>query len=226
MEPVCYTPATKIATTTEEPNMEPVGYTPATMEVLEKRPDPDTEIIPYQNSWPETFTEVSSRMKAALAPSALKRLEHVGSTSVTGLAAKPIIDVVLEVADPSDEASYVPQLEGLGFVLYFRQPKWHGHRFLARAVPENGDGVEVNVHVHRAGCQIAARFLVLRDFLRRNAWARKEYVEAKMKAAETANEEKGGRLQYQLEKAFVLEWLKAVAFEETPSPCCTDCRVG
>lgn len=193
------------------------------MEILARRTDPDTEISPYQASWPQTFTQVAAGIQSALGQSALK-LEHVGSTSVPGLAAKPIIDILLEVDDPSNEGTYVPQLEGLGFILHFRQPKWHGHRFLALA-PDEFD-VEINVHVHRAGCQIAAQFLTFRDFLRDNSWARDEYAEAKRKAAETSNEAKGGRLQYQREKADVLNRLKATALEESPSPPCTDCRAG
>lgn len=203
--------------------MESTGYTPATLEIITKRSDPPTEIRPYQTSWPETFTQVASSINSALGPLAL-RLEHVGSTSVPNLAAKPIIDILLEVSDPSDEGAYVPSLEELGFTLHFRQPKWHGHRFLALALDEHG--VEINVHVHRAGCQIADQFFVFRDFLRDNAWARDEYVEAKRRAAETSNEEMGGRLQYQREKADVLNRLKARALAEKPSPDCTDCCVG
>ncbi|KAG6362764.1 hypothetical protein INS49_007858 [Diaporthe citri] len=206
-----------------KPNMESVGYTPSTLEMVARRTDPDIEIFTYQTSWPQTFTEVAARMQSALGHSALK-LEHVGSTSVPDLAAKPIIDILLEVDDPSDEGAYVPQLEDLGFTLHFRQPKWHGHRFLALALDEHD--AEINVHVHRAGCQIAAQFLTFRDFLRDNSWARDEYAEAKRKAAETSNEEKGGRLQYQRQKAAVLDRLKARALEESPSPPCTDCRVG
>lgn len=215
-----------ITTTTsleEKPNMESVGYTPVTIEIVAKRTDPDTEISAYQASWPQIFTQVAARIQSALGPSALK-LEHVGSTSVPNLAAKPIIDVLLEVDDPSNEGSYIPQLEELGFVLHFRQPKWHGHRFLALALDEHD--AEINVHVHRAGCQVAAEFITFRDFLRDNDWAREEYAEAKRKAAETSNEEKGGRLQYQKEKAAVLDRLKARALEESPSPPCTRCCVG
>lgn len=202
-------------------NMEVAGFTPATLEIVATRADPEVEIRPYQESWPKTFTEVSARIESALGPLELK-LEHVGSTSVPGLAAKPIIDILLEVSDPSDEGAYIPQLEGLGFILLFRQPKWHGHRFLFIDEQE----AEVNVHVQRQGCQVAAQFLVFRDFLRGNSWARDEYVEAKRKAADTSNEENGGRLRYQIEKADVLERLKATAFEEKPSPGCTNCRVG
>ena len=52
-------------------------------------------------------------------------LEHVGSTSVPDLPAKPIIDIDLTVTDSSDEAAYVPALEQVGFVLQVREPGWH-----------------------------------------------------------------------------------------------------
>jgi GrpB-like predicted nucleotidyltransferase (UPF0157 family) len=201
--------------------METVGFTPKTLEVVARRADPEVEIRAYQESWPKTFTQVAARIESALGSSALK-LEHVGSTSVPSLAAKPIIDTLLLVSDPSDEGAYIPQLENLGFTLLFRQPKWHGHRFLFI----DGQDAEVNVHIHREGCKIAADFLTFRDFLRDNAWAREEYAEAKRKAADTSNQEKGGRLRYQREKADVLERLKATAFQEKPSPVCTGCCVG
>lgn len=207
----------------EGPSMESTGYTLATLEIIARRSDPPTEIYPYQTSWPQTFAQVAADIESALGSSAL-RLEHVGSTSVPDLDAKPIIDILLEVSDPSAEGSYVPALEGLGFILHFRQPKWHGHRFLALALEEHG--AEINVHVHRAGCQIAAQFLTFRDFLRDNAWAREEYVEAKRKAAETSNGDKGGRVQYQRDKAAVLNRLKARALAESPSPACIHCRAG
>ena len=57
-------------------------------------------------------------------------LDHVGSTAVPGLAAKPVIDVDLTVADSSDEASYVPDLQRVGFELTIREPGWHEHRLL------------------------------------------------------------------------------------------------
>ncbi|KAG8157150.1 hypothetical protein KVR01_012858 [Diaporthe batatas] len=205
----------------EAHNMEAEGYTPKTLEIVARRADPDVAISPYQDSWPKTFTRVAARMRAALGPQ-VARLEHVGSTSVPGLAAKPIVDVLLEVSNPADEASYLPALEALGFTLLFRQPKWHGHRFLF--VDEKD--VEVNVHVHREGCRIAADFLTFREFLRDNAWARDEYVEAKRRAAETSNGEKGGRLRYQMEKAEVLNRLKGWALGEKPSPACAACCVG
>ena len=64
----------------------------------------------YDARWPELFEQEATRVRAALGPR-VKLLEHVGSTSVPGLAAKPVIDMVLAVADAADESSYAPMLE-------------------------------------------------------------------------------------------------------------------
>ena len=72
-------------------------------------------------------------------------VEHVGSTSVPGLAAKPFLDVLLLVPDPGDEAAYVPRLEAAGFLLHVREPDWHEHRFFRAHDPE------VQIHVFARG---------------------------------------------------------------------------
>ncbi len=88
------------------------------------RPSSSTE---YDPAWPCLFEREAQRIRGALGERALM-VEHVGSTSVPGLAAKPIIDILLVVADSADEASYVPDLEAVGYVLRIREPEWHQHR--------------------------------------------------------------------------------------------------
>ncbi len=73
------------------------------------------------------------------------QVEHVGSTSVPGLAAKPVIDIVLVVSDSADEAGYVPDLEAAGYALQFREPDWYEHRFLRDHDPD------VQLHVFTVG---------------------------------------------------------------------------
>src|SRR5215470_1881184 len=70
----------------------------------------------YDPAWPELFAREASRIRAALGGLAIQ-VEHVGSTSVDGLVAKPIIDILLAVPDSSDERAYVPALEAVGYVL-------------------------------------------------------------------------------------------------------------
>jgi GrpB-like predicted nucleotidyltransferase (UPF0157 family) len=104
------------------------GREPVTVVVQD--PDP---------GWPVRFSAVRDLLEASLGGRALA-IEHVGSTAVPGLAAKPIIDVLLTVADVEDEGAYAPALESAGLVLRVREP---GHRMFR--FPEK----DVHVHVHR-----------------------------------------------------------------------------
>ena len=110
--------------------------------------------------WPRQYAAVATRIRAALEGLTIT-VEHAGSTSVPGLAAKPIIDVVLLVPDPADETGYVPALEAAGFLLHLREPGWHEHRLL------RGSDPKVNVHVFRSGSEEAERMLLFRDRLHR-----------------------------------------------------------
>jgi len=100
-------------------------------------------------------------------------LEHVGSTSVPGLAAKPVLDLVLTVPDPADEAAYVPALEPLGYTLHLREPGWHQHRLLKHVDPA------VNLHVFAQGSAEAERMVAFRDHLRADDADRLLYEETK-----------------------------------------------
>src|SRR3954469_5036460 len=79
--------------------------------------------------WPRLFEREAARIRTALGGAALL-VEHVGSTSVPGLVAKPIIDLLLAVPAPADEPAYLPALEAAGYVLRIREPDWHEHRLL------------------------------------------------------------------------------------------------
>jgi GrpB-like predicted nucleotidyltransferase (UPF0157 family) len=129
-------------------------------------------LVPYDPAWPEHYARLAERIKAALTEKVVL-LEHVGSTSVPGLSAKPIIDMVMAVADARDEPSYVPPLEAEGFVLRIREPDWFEHRMFK--APE----LEGNLHVFSKGCEEIVRMVLFRDWLRRNARDRNLYEDAK-----------------------------------------------
>jgi GrpB-like predicted nucleotidyltransferase (UPF0157 family) len=126
----------------------------------------------YDPAWPQQFEREATRIGAALGSSALL-IEHVGSTAVPGLAAKPRIDIVLAVADSSDEPSFVPPLEAAGFVLRIREPDWHEHRLF------KGADTDVNLHVFSTGCTEIERLLRFRDHLRSNDEDRLLYEQTK-----------------------------------------------
>jgi GrpB-like predicted nucleotidyltransferase (UPF0157 family) len=79
------------------------------------------QIMVYDSLWPEVFQRETDRIRTLLGCRALQ-IEHIGSTSVPGLAANPIIDILLVVADSSDEPAYVPILERASYSLRIREP--------------------------------------------------------------------------------------------------------
>lgn len=136
----------------------------------------EIRIVEYDSGWPRKFEAHAGRIAEALGRAAL-RVEHVGSTSVKGLAAKPIIDILVVVADSADESVYLPQLEAAGYVLRVREPDWNEHRMLR--TPEQ----DVHVHVYSAGCAEIERNLTFRDRLRRNGEDRNRYEQLKRELA-------------------------------------------
>jgi GrpB-like predicted nucleotidyltransferase (UPF0157 family) len=131
----------------------------------------------YDPAWPRRYRREADRVRAVLGERALE-VEHVGSTSVPGLAAKPIIDIVLVVADSADERAYVPALEAAGYVLRIREPDWYQHRVL------KGPDTDINLHVFSRGCPEGQRMLAFRDRLRANRSDRERYERAKRELAE------------------------------------------
>ena len=134
------------------------------------------DLVEYDEDWPRLFEREAERIRGALGSRAL-RIEHVGSTSVPGLAAKPIIDIDLVVADSSDEDAYARDLEAAGYVLRIREPDWFEHRLF------KGPATNVNVHTFSDGCEEVARMLAFRDWLRTHDDDRELYLSAKRELA-------------------------------------------
>lgn len=131
----------------------------------------------YDPGWPLAFGQLADDIRGVLGDTA-GLLEHVGSTSVPGLAAKPIIDMLLAVSDSADEVSYVPQLETLGYYLKVREPNWYEHRVLKLPDPK------VNLHVFSAGCEEIERMLLFRDWLRTHGEDKHLYETTKRELAQ------------------------------------------
>ena len=138
------------------------------------------EIVPSDASWPARYQHLAELIYDALAGLALE-VEHVGSTSVPGLAAKPVIDIDLTVSDSNDEAGWLPQLEAAGFVLTVREPWWYGHRCLLF------DNPRCNLHVFSPNCAEPARHKIFRNWLRDHPDDLELYRDAKISAAEATN---------------------------------------
>ena len=133
-------------------------------------------LVEYDPEWPALFAREDRRIRAALGDRVL-RLEHTGSTSVPGLAAKPCIDMTMIVPDSSDEATYVPALEAAGYVLWIREPDWHEHRVF------KGPDTNVNLHVFSAGSPELDRMVGFRDWLRTHDDDRDLYQRTKRELA-------------------------------------------
>ena len=114
--------------------------------------------------------------RTALGPLAT-RIDHIGSTSVPGLPAKPIIDIDLAVADPADEGAYIPDLEALGYVHWLTEPEWHQHRLLKQL-----NEPRVHLHVFGPDCPEMVRHQMFRDWLIAHPEDRRRYAAAKRAA--------------------------------------------
>lgn len=134
------------------------------------------EIVDYDPLWVARFEDMRDRLTAALGPLAL-RIDHVGSTAVPGLAAKPVVDIQLSVANVEDTEAYREQIEELGFALRYVEP---GHRYFR---PRPGVPRLWQVHVCQAGSKWERDHLLFRDFLRAHADEAQAYAALKLDMA-------------------------------------------
>jgi GrpB-like predicted nucleotidyltransferase (UPF0157 family) len=134
------------------------------------------EIHEYDPKWPRLYSREEERIRRVLGERVV-RIGHAGSTSVPGLPAKSIVDIVLEVPDSSDELSYVPDMEAAGYRVVIREPEWYEHRVF------KGPDTNVNLHTFTAGCEEVDTMLLFRDHLRANAADRELYERTKRELA-------------------------------------------
>jgi GrpB-like predicted nucleotidyltransferase (UPF0157 family) len=130
--------------------------------------------VDYDTAWPTLFAREERRIRSVLGDRVL-RLQHTGSTSVPGLAAKPVIDITMLVADVNDEPAYRPDLEAAGYVLRISEsePEWYDHRVF------KGPDTNINLHVFSDGCVEFERMVGFRDWLRAHEEDRDLYERTK-----------------------------------------------
>ncbi|MBT2217486.1 GrpB family protein [Virgibacillus dakarensis] len=133
-------------------------------------------LLEYDPCWPKLFDREANRIRSVLGNKILQ-LEHVGSTSVPGLCAKPIIDILMVVKDSADEKNYVSDLEEAGYTLRIREPEWFEHRLL------KGPDTDINLHVFSKGASEVDRMLRFRNWLRSDNSDRDKYATVKRKLA-------------------------------------------
>jgi GrpB-like predicted nucleotidyltransferase (UPF0157 family) len=169
---------------------------------IEKR---EILIVDYDPRWLEKFHHHAAIISRALGPKALL-IEHIGSTSVPDLAAKPIIDIDVLVQDSSNEDAYLPDLLTAGYILRVREPDWHEHRMFR--TPE----LDVHVHIFSPGCEEVARHLTFRNRLRSHTEDRLRYEALKRKLAK---EDWADMNAYARAKSELVEEIIAQALQNT-----------
>jgi GrpB-like predicted nucleotidyltransferase (UPF0157 family) len=184
--------------TPEQMGMALVGEWPRTSESI--------VIEDYDPVWVNRFAAAESSLRDVLKKLIID-IEHVGSTSVPGLAAKPIIDIDLLVADTADESRYVPTLEMRGYRLVLREPWWHGHRMLVSLA---GD---INLHVWPQGAPEPVRHRIFRDWLRSHPDDRELYASTKRRLARDTHPS-----DYSLAKNAVIDAIFVRIFAAGPGP--------
>jgi GrpB-like predicted nucleotidyltransferase (UPF0157 family) len=155
------------------------------------------EIVEPDPTWPAQFDVLAGRIREALGGRALA-VEHVGSTSIPDLPAKPIIDIDVTVDDPRAESMYVPDLEAVGFRLRAREPGWHQHRLFVLDEPR------ANLHVFGPDCPEVIRHHMLREWLIEHPDDRERYAAAKRASAVATNDAGGEVMAYNQRKQPVI----------------------
>ncbi len=166
-----------------------------------RRPSTDPiEVVPYDPAWPDRFAEWRRKLVDAIGPAAV-RIEHIGSTAVPQLAAKPVIDIQIGVDDLDAEDNYVPQIAALGVALRAREPH---HRYFR---PSGSIPRTIQIHVYRTGSHDERIHILFRDYMRAEADAREAYALMKR---EVARRYRDDRIAYNEAKtAFILDALES-----------------
>lgn len=134
-------------------------------------------VVPYDDKWPEMFEAESSLIKTLLGGVA-KDVHHIGSTSVPGLSAKPVIDMLLEVSDINELDTYNSSMARAGYVAR-GENGIPGRRYFIKG----GDQRSHQVHAFSVGDKQVLKHLAFRDYLRRNKDIAGKYAEIKHSAA-------------------------------------------
>ncbi|WP_137291822.1 GrpB family protein [Nocardioides dongxiaopingii] len=168
---------------------------------------PETvEVVPPDPAWSQWYDAVCSRVVAALGEQVVS-IAHVGSTSVPGLPAKPVVDVDLLVPDPADEEAWLPQLEAAGFELRVREPEWEEHRCL------RGTDPACNLHVFAPDSRESRRHRMFGAWLRTHPADRELYASVKQEVARRGFTD---AMLYNNEKAWVIYDLYEKIFAADP----------
>ena len=173
-------------------------------------PAPPIVVVDYDLTWPQRYEEHRARIASALGDQLLG-IDHVGSTSVPGCPAKPIIDIDLVVRDILDETSYIPLLERAGYIFLFRERHWRQHRYM---VSDSPDVFPVQIHIWGKGDQVEiVRHRIMADWLKTHPDDLELYAETKRKAAAESAERGEKMMEYNERKKGVIRAILGRAFK-------------
>jgi GrpB-like predicted nucleotidyltransferase (UPF0157 family) len=173
-------------------------------------------IIPYDPEWPNLFAHLGGALRAALGDFAL-RIDHIGSTSVPGLDAKPVIDVQISVASLEPLDAYRAPLESLGYV--FRADNTERTKRYFRESP----GLRrTHIHVRRAGSFSEQFALLFRDYLRAHADDARRYAKVKHRLANSYRHDRHGYTDAKIPHVWEImtradRWSQKVGWEPGPT---------
>jgi len=146
--------------------------------VVSRIPRPIT-IVPYDPSWPVFYEEEKSRILQAIGEFVVD-IDHIGSTAVPGLSAKPIIDIMAGLRGPSDAEVCLPLLGELGYDDVTPEPEEDDWYYcLGRGIHSIG----YHLHLVKAGSQFQERHILFRDYLRTSQEDARRYQALKERLA-------------------------------------------
>lgn len=177
-------------------------------------------VVEYQSVWPRMFREIGERLRRELGDTAL-RIDHVGSTAVPGLDAKPIIDIQVSVASFEPLHAYRAPLERAGFVHRADNPE-----LTKRYFRERGGHRRTHVHVRRAGSFSEQFALLFREYLRGHPGRSREYAAVKHSLAAQFSLPEQRQQYVEAKGPFIWEtmrladeWAQQVGWEAPSSDC-------
>lgn len=132
-------------------------------------------VVPYLADWPKWYTKEAARLQKIYGD-AIHGIEHVGSTSVPGMAAKPQLDILVQMSDISKADAFNNSLQAIGYEAY-GDALQKGGRFYSKW--EHGEKV-VNLHVYQPDAHAVWEYVAVRDYLRGNPQEAKDYAALKI----------------------------------------------
>jgi GrpB-like predicted nucleotidyltransferase (UPF0157 family) len=168
-------------------------------------------LVPYQRAWAELFRQEAERLRAALGDHVV-RIEHVGSTAVPGLDAKPILDIVVAVQNMADESLFEEALAPLGYV-HKSDNDMPGRLYFVKRLPDDRSTHHLNIT--ELGTECWVEHVAFRDYLLAHPDAKAEYLALKR---ELARRHPSDRQAYGEGKEAFIRDILALAAESEPDP--------